>query len=384
MSPVSDEHKRPNHASLIDYLDEKIPAQMCESWDNCGLQVGSRQWPLQGVFCCLDFSPDVVTEALAGGANFIFSHHPLFFKPLKRLDLDIFPGNLIHQALTAGVTLYSAHTNLDSVAGGVNDHLAGLFGLTECSPLKSHSMDLYKLVTFIPTSDVERVAEALFAAGAGHLGAGRYSECSFYSSGVGSFRPAQGASPRVGEIGITNLVDEVRFETVLDKRVQANVLKALYQTHPYEVPAYDLYPMQLPDNSSGPGRVGVLKDDMALVEFIDLVKLRLGTASLRLVGGDLKSGRVKKIALCGGSGFSLYKQALAVGADLFITGDLKYHEAREVIEHGQMPILDAGHFATEKPILEVCAAWCSEFLSGYDMPLPVTVAQSEREPWVCL
>ena len=384
MSPVSGGHNQVSHASLIDYLNVKTPPGMSEPWDNCGLQAGSRQWPLQGVLCCLDFSPEVVSEALAVGANFIFSHHPLFFKPLKRLDLDAFPGNLIHQAMTAGVTLYSAHTNLDSVAGGVNDQLAKLLGITDCSPLMSHSVEIYKLVTFIPPADVERVATALFAAGAGFLGDGRYSECSFCSPGVGSFRPVPGASPQAGEIGKTNLVDEVRFETVLDQGVQASVLKALHQAHPYEVPAYDLYPMQLSDSVCGQGRIGVLIDDMSLVEFVDLVKRRLGIDSLRLVGGDLQDGRVKKIALCGGSGFSLYKQALAAGADLFITGDVKYHEAREVVELSQTPILDAGHFATEKPILEVCAAWCRDFLSEQGLPLPVTVSQSEREPWVYL
>ncbi len=383
MSHVSGEHNQISHGTLIDYLNTKIPPGLSESWDNCGLQAGSRQWPLKGVICCLDFSPDLISEALAVGANFIFSHHPLFFKPLKRLDIDAFPGNLLHQALTAGITLYSAHTNLDSVTGGVNDHLAMRLGVTDCLPLILHFREFYKLVTFVPSVDVERVGAALFAAGAGRLGAGRYSECSFRSPGIGSFRPAPGASPKVGEIGRVNLVDEIRLETVLDKDRLASVLEALRLVHPYEVPAYDLYPMQHPDDACGPGRIGMLDEDMTLAEFSDFVKRRLKTVSLRLVGGDLER-KVKKIALCGGSGFSLYKQAKAAGADLFITGDLKYHEAREVVEQGGIPILDAGHFATEKPVLEVCAAWCREFLSDYSVPLPVTISQSEREPWMFL
>jgi len=384
MIPVSDGHNQIIHADLIDYLNLRIPPQMSEAWDNCGLQVGSRQWPLQGVLCCLDLSSSVVSEALAVGANFIFSHHPLFFKPLKSLDLDVFPGNLIYQALTAGITLYSAHTNLDSVVGGVNDHLAKLLGVTNCAPLIPHSVDIYKLVTFIPSSDLEQVAEALFAAGAGRLGAGLYSECSFSTPGVGSFRPASGATPRIGEIGKTNLVDEIRFETVLDRGARARVLKALHLAHPYEVPAYDLYPLKLSDDACGSGRVGVLKKTMGLAGFVSFVKQRLGIETLRLVGGDLGTGRVEKIALCGGSGFSLYKEAQAAGADLYITGDLKYHEAREVLDQGQIPILDAGHFATEKPILEVCAGWCHQFLAENEIALPVVVSQTEREPWLYL
>ncbi len=372
-----------NHGTLIDYLKAKIPSGLSESWDNCGLQVGSRQWPLHGVLCCLDFSGAVIAEAQAVGANFIFSHHPLFFKPLKRLDLDLFPGNLLQQALSAGITLYSAHTNLDSVAGGVNDHLAKLLGVTDSLPLISHFRELYKLVTFVPLAEADQVGAALFAAGAGCLGEGRYSECSFRSSGVGSFRPAPGSAPRVGEIGRMNLVDEIRLETVLDKNLLASVLKGLRQAHPYEVPAYDLYPMQLPDEACGPGRIGELEDNMILAEFADLVKFRLGTTSLRLIGGDPER-KVKKIALCGGSGFSFYKQAQAAGADLFITGDIKYHEAREVVDQGGIPILDAGHFATERPVLEGCAAWCREFLSDYSAPVAVAISHSEREPWVVL
>ena len=381
MSHVSGGNNQISHGTLIDYLNLKIPPGLSESWDNCGLQAGSRQWPLQGILCCLDFSPALISEALAAGANFIFSHHPLFFKPLKRLDLDAFPGNLLHQAVIAGITLYSAHTNLDSVVGGVNDHLAKLLGVNDCSPLTPHFRELYKLVTFVPATDVERVGASLFAAGAGRLGSGRYSECSFRAPGVGSFRPASGASPKIGEIGRINLVDEIRLETVLDKQLLARVLEALLQAHPYEVPAYDLYPMQLPDDACGLGRIGELDDDMTLAEFVDFVKQQLKTASLRLVGGEPEC-RVKKIALCGGSGFSLYKQAQTAGADIFITGDLKYHEAREVIDQGGIPVLDAGHFATEKPVLEVCAAWCREFLSNYSVPIPVTISQSEREPWV--
>ena len=148
MSHISGGNNQISHGTLIDYLGTKILPGLSESWDNCGLQAGSRQWPLKGVLCCLDFSPELISEALAVGANFIFSHHPLLFKPLKKLDIDAFPGNLLHQALTAGITLYSAHTNLDSVAGGVNDHLAIRLGVTDCLPLIPHFRELCFLFGF--------------------------------------------------------------------------------------------------------------------------------------------------------------------------------------------------------------------------------------------
>ncbi|MBN2808952.1 MAG: Nif3-like dinuclear metal center hexameric protein [Deltaproteobacteria bacterium] len=384
MRPVGVGLKMIRHADLIDYLEFKIPPGLSESWDHCGLQAGSRNWSLTGVLCALDLTAEVVAEALAVGANFVLSHHPLLFKPLARLDVAAFPGNLLYQALTAGVTLYSAHTNLDSVAGGVNDRLAELFGLNHCTALEPYQGEIYKLVTFIPKAEAERVGRALFAAGAGSYGGGRYRDCSFCAPGVGSFRPVAGAAPRVGTVGKVSLVNEIRFETVLEKRVVPAVLEALHQTHPYEVPAYDLYPMELFDRHSGLGRIGMLPDPVCLAEFVDLVKQQLGAPALRLIGGDLQRALVQKIALCSGSGFSLYRSACAAGADLFISGDVKYHEARAVLDSGTLPVLDAGHFATEKPVLEVMAAWCRDFFTDQGLDLPVAVSQSEREAWINL
>jgi dinuclear metal center YbgI/SA1388 family protein len=368
------------HADLISFLETRIPGWLSESWDNCGLQAGSRKSILKGVLCCLDISEAVIDEAVAGGANFIFSHHPLLFKPLPRFDWDVFPGNLLRRALAAEITLYCAHTNLDSVSGGVNDYLAAMLKIGACSPLQAYSGSSLKLVTFVPQTAVETVAAALFAAGAGRLGVGNYSECSFRSSGTGTFRPGIGASPQVGEIGQLNFVDEIRLETVVAENSIASVIEALLQAHPYEVPAYDLYPLNFNEQSCGAGRVGVLEKAVDIDEFATFVKKQLKTDSVRLIGGYLKP-EVKKIALCGGSGFSLYNAAQMAGADLFITGDLKYHDARSVLEQGKIPVLDAGHFATERPVAEVCADWCREFIESKNAVVEVAVAKSEREPW---
>ncbi len=368
------------HADLITFLETKVPYSLSESWDNCGLQAGSRQYPLEGVVCCLDITAEVIDEALECGANFIFSHHPLLFKPLSRLDLDVFPGNLIKRALAAEITLFSAHTNLDSVVGGVNDHLAQLLGIKECSPLVPYAGQSCKLVTFVPATAVEKVAAALFAAGAGKVGMGRYSECSFRVPGTGTFRPETGASPQVGEIGKINFVDEIRIETIVPENSLPPVLKALQQTHPYEVPAFDIYPVRFADSSCGAGRVGVVDNKYDIKEFALFVKNKLQAAAVRLIGESLKES-VQKIALCGGSGFSLYSAAQASGADLFITGDLKHHDARAVLESGRMPVLDAGHFVTERPVVEVCAAWCREFIAGTGTDVNVAIAKSEHEPW---
>ena len=380
MQPALHADGKLRHADLITFLETKIPYSLSESWDNCGLQAGSRRYPLKGVVCCLDITAEVIDEALECGANFIFSHHPLLFKPLSRLDLDVFPGNLIKRALAAEITLFSAHTNLDSVAGGVNDYLAQLLGIKECSPLVPYSGQSCKLVTFVPETATDQVAAALFAAGAGEVGDKGYSECSFRQPGTGTFRPATGASPYIGEIGKINFVDEVRLETIVSEHSLPSVLKALQQAHPYEVPAYDVYPVRCSDSNCGAGRVGVIDNKTEIKDFALFAKKKLRAAAVRLIGENLKE-RVQKIAVCGGSGFSLYGAAQASGADLFITGDLKHHDARAVLESGGIPVLDAGHFVTERPVVEVCAIWCREFIYGAGSDVSVAIAESEFEPW---
>ncbi len=371
------------HADLITFLETEIPPGLSESWDNCGLQVGSRRYPLQGVLCCLDITAEVIDEALECGANFIFSHHPLLFKPLARIDLDVFPGNLISRAVAAGITLFSAHTNLDSVTGGVNDHLAQLLGIKNCLPLLPYVGKNCKLVTFVPVAVADRVAEALFAAGAGKIGNAPYRDCSFRTLGTGTFYPEKGSRPQIGEIGKINFVDEIRLETIVLESTLPSVLMALRKAHPYEVPAYDIYPVSLSDSSCGAGRVGVLDKPIAIKDFALFVKEKLRGSAVRLIGENLKE-RVQKIALCGGSGFSLYDAARISGADLFITGDLKYHDARAVLESEQIPVLDAGHFLTERPVLEACAAWCRELIAAADADVKVTISTVEQEPWVLI
>ncbi|HDS16568.1 MAG TPA: Nif3-like dinuclear metal center hexameric protein [Proteobacteria bacterium] len=369
------------HGALIDFLETRIPLAQAETWDHCGLQAGSRKWPLQGVLCALDFSLELIAEAEALGTNFIFTHHPLFFKPFSSLDVDVFPGCLLERALAAGITLFSAHTNLDSIRGGVNDCLADLLGIEDRQPLRTYRQEVYKLVTFVPAAAAETLAGLLFAAGAGNMGSGLYSDCAFRSRGSGSFRPASGANPRVGKVGELNLVDEIRLETVVDKALLPAVLSALFRGHPYEVPAYDLYPMALPERHDGLGRIGCLRTELTLADFVQVVKHQLRVPVVRLVGERFSGAKVKRVALCGGSGFSLYGAARAAGADLYVTGDLKYHEAREVLDHGTLPILDAGHFATERPVLESISRWCLDFVRRAGAQIPVFISSREKEPW---
>jgi len=371
------------HGDLIDFLEQRIPLFLSEEWDNCGLQAGSRKTPLAGVACALEPTLETLAEAAGRGANFIFTHHPLLFRPLPCFDFDAFPGSLLVQAATRRVTIYSAHTNLDKVSGGVNDDLARRLGLSVCRPLEPVRRKLYKLVTFVPPEALGAVEEALFAAGAGHLGEGRYRECAFRTPGTGSFFPEAGSRPQKGSVGRRNLVDEIRFETVCEKNVVGRVVAALHQAHPYEVPAYDLIPLELEDEKQGLGRVGELDREVTMEAFVDLVRERLGVSGLRLIGGRPQA-KVKRVALCGGSGFSFYRAAVAAGADLYLTGDLKYHEAREVIDNRGIPVLDAGHFATERPVVEVCAELCRSFVEKVGLKLPVFTIDDEREPWELL
>ncbi len=370
------------HGELIRYLESRIPPELAEEWDNCGLQLGCRQQPLQGIICCLDPTPAVVEEARRRRADFIFSHHPLFFKPLKYLDLESHQGSMLQTMVREGITLYSAHTNLDKIRGGVSDRLAELLGLQDPRPLEPASRRVYKLVTFVPPAALAEFEEALFAAGAGVLGDGSYRECAFRTEGTGSFHPAAGSRPRLGEVGRRNLVTEIRFETVCEAAVLYRVLQTLHEVHPYEVPAYDLLPMEPKEMELGFGRVGNLAEEVSLPEFVRWTGKCLGGAVVRLIGGTPEL-RVRRVALCGGSGFSLYRSAMAAGADLYLTGDVKYHEAREVVDGGGIPLLDAGHFATERPVVKSCVQICRDFLAVRGLTLPVAAAACEQEPWSC-
>ncbi len=329
---------------LVGLINALYPPAFAEEWDNVGLQAGDPSAQLSRVLICLDPGPKSIEAARTVGAQAILSHHPLIFRPLKNITPCDETGRVLFAAIREGIAVISAHTNLDRAPGGLNDWLAARLGLVHTAPLAfAGGGDLLKLVVFVPTGYENQVADALFSAGAGKIG--HYDSCAFRSRGTGSFRPGADTSPFIGRQGEVEAVAEIRLETIVPRELVNRVVGKMQKIHPYEEVAYDLIPLGNRRPDLGLGRVGRLPEPVTLGEFARQVKAALGVRFLRLVG-DAET-RVAKVALCGGSGASLIADAARQGADVLVTGDVKYHDAQNALSQG-LTLIDAGHFATEQ------------------------------------
>lgn len=342
---------------IMDAMERIAPRHLAESWDNVGLLVGSPAQNVRKMLVCLDVSEAVVDRAIADGVNMIIAHHPLIFKPLKNLRTDLPQGKLLSKLMQHSIIVFAAHTNLDIVGGGVNDVLADLLELEEVGVLAQTSQEnLIKLAVFVPSPQAEDVQAAIAKAGAGHIG--NYSHCSFKVAGKGSFLPLTGTNPFIGQPGDLETVDEVRIETIVPEKLVRRVVKAMLAAHPYEEVAYDLYPLNNAGQVQGLGRIGKLKNPLDPESFAKQVKNALAARQVRLV---ISGGRpIKKVALCSGSGAEFIMKAAYCGADVLVTGDVKYHDAQKAQEYG-IHLIDAGHFATEMPIAEKLAEQLTVF-----------------------
>ncbi len=366
----------PRVSDILGIINKFAPFGSAEEWDSVGLQVGDPAAPAGRIMVSLDPGRDALDAAVASGCRLLLTHHPLIFKPLKRISLADPTGGLIALAIKHDLAVISLHTNLDVAAGGVNDLLAGLLGVTSCEPLKITCQDeLVKLAVFVPKGSEEPVLEALFRF-SGFIG--NYSDCSFRASGTGTFKPLEGAHPRIGTVGARESTEESRIEVLLRKDDLAAAVNALVKAHPYEEPAFDLYPLLNRGTATGLGRIGMLREETTLAGFAAVVKERLGLQGVRVVG---TAGRkVRKVALCGGSGASLLRDAWRQGADLLVTGDVKYHDAREAETLG-VAIIDAGHFATEIPMVRGVAEILRQELKKRRFEAEVVEFEGEREPF---
>lgn len=331
-----------NISAIINFLETVAPPSLQEPYDNAGLITGDREAECTGVLVTLDSTEKVVMEAVEKGCNLVVAHHPIIFSGLKRIDPGHYVGRTIIAAIRNNIAIYAIHTNLDNIIGGVNGKMASMLELQNLRVLKPAEGQLRKLVTFVPTDHLEPVRNALFKAGGGHMG--NYDECGFYSPGTGSFRAREGADPFVGEPGIRHYEPETRLEMLYPAYLEGQLLAALKSSHPYEEVAYDLIPLQNQTGSIGSGLVGTLASPWAEDEILRKISVVFGLNALRHT--PLSGKPVEKIALCGGAGSFLIPRALAAGADLFLTADVKYHEFFEA--DGRMVIADIGHYESEQ------------------------------------
>jgi dinuclear metal center YbgI/SA1388 family protein len=336
---------------LVGLVHNLYDLELAEDWDNVGLQVGDPGAPLERVMVALDAGLSAVKAARDVGAQALVTHHPLLFRPIKRLTPENAVGQVLWAAVRDGVAIISAHTNLDCAVEGLNSWLAERLGVLQGAPLQPVAGNYLKLVVFVPSGHEQTVAEALFSAGAGKIGA--YDQCSFRGRGEGTFRPGPGTSPFIGEPGRSEQIEEIRLETIVPKGRLVRVLEKMQKAHPYEEVAYDLISLQNQVPGAGLGRIGRLAQEMTLDAFAARVKDVLGCDHLRLIGSGHQT--IHKVALCGGSGAGLLQAAHRQGADVLVTGDVKYHDARQAEELG-IALIDAGHFATEKLMIENVAA----------------------------
>jgi dinuclear metal center YbgI/SA1388 family protein len=332
---------------LCSFLNTSIPLSYQEDYDNSGLQVGVSEMEVNSALLSLDITEDVIDEAITAGCNLIVSHHPLIFRPIKKLSGGSTTERIVAKAIKNDIAIYSAHTNLDSLPGGVSCRMAGKLGLTNVRVLAPLKNRLLKLVVFIPENYLEKVKDAVFEAGAGMTG--NYDRCSFSTPGTGTFCPGENANPFVGKKGKIHFEREVRFETILYTGLKEKVIKALLNAHPYEEPAYDIYMLENESTEAGLGCIGELPNQMEAGEFIKYIADVFSARGLRY--SRLGDRKISVVALCGGSGASFVKDAIASGADAFITADIKYHAFFDA--ENRILLADIGHYEGEKFSVEI-------------------------------
>jgi dinuclear metal center YbgI/SA1388 family protein len=334
-------------AQIIGAIEEFAPLPLQEDFDNAGLQVGDVTQKVKGILLCLDITEEVVDEAIELDCNLIISHHPLLFKPIKSLSGKTYIERCVVKACRYDIVIYSAHTNLDNVWGGVSFRLAEKIGLQNLRVLKPKEDSLLKLSTFVPAEHAETVRNALFHAGAGNIG--NYDSCSYNTEGSGTFRASEEAHPYVGEIGKLHTEPEIKIETIIPAYKKPIILRTLLASHPYEEPAYDFCPLSNDWYRVGTGVVGELPSEEDEESFLQRIKTIFQLKNL--THSPLTGKKIREVALCGGSGAFLIKDAIAYGADIFITGEAKYNDYYDVEDHILLAVL--GHYETEHYTKEI-------------------------------
>ena len=358
---------------VVEAMDELYPPAWAASWDAVGLVCGDPDAEVRRVHFAVDPVEPVVHEALALGADLLVTHHPLYLRGTTSVAATDPKGRVVHRLVTGGCGLLVAHTNADVADPGVSDALADAVGLRDTRPLQPQPTDpLDKLVVFVPDADADRLLDALADAGAGAVGA--YERCAWTTTGTGTFRPLPGASPTVGEVGRVETVTETRLEVVLPRASREAVLRAMLAAHPYEEPAYDVLELATVLGARGLGRVGELPTSLRLAELTDRVAAALPATAWGVRAAGDPHAVVSTLAVCGGSGDSLLREAARSGAQAYLTADLRHHPASEAPEG--LALLDAAHWATEWP-------WLREASSRLAVAARVETSVSElvTDPW---
>lgn len=334
--------KRMKIKDILNALERFAPLPLQDGFDNSGLQIGLTEVEATGALLCLDVTEEIIDEAIQKGCNLIIAHHPLLFKGCKSITGKDYVERCVMKAIKNDIAIYAAHTNLDNATGGVNFKIAEKLGLINPQILSPKSDLLYKLVTFVPQAQAEEVRQTLFQAGCGHIG--EYDSCSYNIQGEGTFRALDGAQPFCGEVGTLHTEPEVRIETIFPSFKKSAVVRALVQAHPYEEPAFDIYPLANSWSQVGAGVIASLPEPIDEKEFLLKVKNIFQVGSVK--HSKLRGKSIQKVALCGGSGAFLLQQAIGAGADIFISAEIKYHD---YFGNDDLILMaDIGHYESEQ------------------------------------
>jgi len=336
-------------SDIISFLEACAHPFLQEHYDNAGLITGKREWECTGVTCSLDATEDVVKEAISNRCNLIVAHHPIIFSGLKKINGKNYVERTIIAAIKNDIAIYAIHTNLDNVIKGVNGKIAAMLGLKDISILSPKENTLKKLFTFAPVDKAQRVRNAIFEAGGGHIG--NYSECSFNSEGTGTFKGEEGANPYVGEPGKPHHENEIKIEVIFPAWLESRIITAVKAVHPYEEVAYDVVNLANKHNGIGSGVLGYLAEPVKEADFLAYLKKMFKLRVIRHT--SLLNKPIRKVALCGGAGSFLVPSALSANADIYITADMKYHEFFDA--DSRIVIADIGHFESEQFTIDLLA-----------------------------
>lgn len=336
-------------SAIISVLEKMAPLFLQETYDNSGLITGLKQTECTGALLCLDVTESVINEAITKKCNLVIAHHPIVFKGIKKFDADYYVDKTIIAAIKNDIAIYACHTNMDNVINGVNGKMADKLNLINRRILQPKSLLIQKLVVFVPFEYQKVLEKSLFEAGAGEMG--NYGECSFVSEGVGSFKPLEWADPHTGTIGERTIQKEVKLEVIFPIWKQSAILNAMRNVHPYEEVAFELYTLQNKHQEIGAGIIAELGRPVNTTDFLNELKSIFNVKCLKHT--SIISDKIKKIAICGGSGSFLIHDAIRANADVFITSDIKYHDFFEA--NDKLVLVDIGHFESEQFTIELFA-----------------------------
>ena len=356
-------------------VEEIAPLGLAQDWDNVGLLVGNPDKPIKNILLTIDTTQAVVEEAKAQKADLILAYHPIIWDGLKRVTADGETAH-IYDLIKSGISVFCIHTALDVATGGVNDLLADILGMENTEPIGDYVADpagpQYKVITFVPAKDVNKVADALYAAGAGAIGS--YSHCGFQSDGTGTFKPLAGANPTIGKRGKVESVSEIKLETVVPSGKVAAVIAALREAHPYETPAFDVFRHYDVENKIGLGRIGNLAKPLSMQKAIANIKAATGCNAVGIVGPNRQT--IKKAAVCAGSCGKIINSVIAADCDLYLTGELKHHQALAAQE-AQMTCICLSHTVSERFALKNLAKQLKKRLKN----VTIRISKKDKDPF---